>query len=117
MNGSDGTAKKSIKDYQCLVGPDESGNVVQVVVFEEYANSCVNCICQKLFADCLIGPDSAGKLVEIKYTYIAADECDHSSCVSSTHDGYEEIWRQRVAESSIKVEQKEDVISSGQTAS
>ena len=100
-----------------MIGPDTSGNVVQVLVYEQYANSCEKCTCQKLYADCLFGPDSQGNLVESKQSYLAAENCERSSCVCSTHDGYEEIWQRRIAESTNRVEQIKDEIASGRQSS
>ena len=64
----------------------------------------------------MFGPDSTNNFIWGKLTYLAAEDCDRSSCACSTHDNFEVIAAQRLSESTDRIKEfKEDIASQADT--
>ena len=80
------------------------------MVTKSFVDSCDEdvCTCERQFASCLFGPDSRGQLIETSTTYDIAANCDRQACVCSTHDGYKDIWRERLIGSKDQIAEIKD---------
>ena len=64
----------------------------------------------------MFGPDSTNNFIWGKLTYLAAEDCDRSSCACSTHENFEVIAAQRLAESTDRIKEfKEEIASQAET--